>query len=196
MKMLSEIEKRALERYSQERKMGKLSIVFNIFINNFYEFIAQKSPVHSIRVKFHRKRGIQIGDDTYIGRDIIFDRVYPHLIKIGNHSCIGERSIISTHQGFPMNSKLKELYPIKVEPVTILDDVMIYPCVKILPGVIIYNYSLIGIGSIVTRSIPPMFLAAGAPAKLKKDLSEELKKIIDIDVFNKLMDIRKKHFNM
>jgi maltose O-acetyltransferase len=66
--------------------------------------------------------------------------------------------------------------------------------VVILPGVTIGEGAMIACGSVVTKSIPPMVLAAGTPAVVKKDLSQSLKKNYDDDTFESILQKRKAEF--
>jgi len=50
--------------------------------------------------------------------------------------------------------------------IVIGDDVWICTRVIIFPGVIIGNKSVVGAGSVVTKSIPEGVIAAGNPAKV------------------------------
>lgn len=56
------------------------------------------------------------------------------------------------------------------EPITIGDNVVIYPRSIILHGVTIGDNCVIGAGSVVTRSVPPNCFAAGNPAKVIKKI--------------------------
>ena len=58
-----------------------------------------------------------------------------------------------------------------VKPIEIGDNVWIGNRSIILPGVSIGKNSVIGAGSVVTKSIPSDYLAAGNPAELKKKLN-------------------------
>jgi acetyltransferase-like isoleucine patch superfamily enzyme len=58
------------------------------------------------------------------------------------------------------------------KPIVIEDDVWIGANSIVLPGVRIGRGSIIGAGSIVTKSIPSMVLAAGNPAKVVRDAGE------------------------
>ena len=55
-----------------------------------------------------------------------------------------------------------------IKPVIIEDNVWIAARSIILPGVEIGKGSVIGAGSVVTRSIPPFSVVVGNPAKLIK----------------------------
>jgi len=60
--------------------------------------------------------------------------------------------------------------PASAEPVVIEDNVFIGSRAIILKGVTIGRDSVIGAGSVVTRSIPPRTVAAGNPAKVLRPL--------------------------
>jgi acetyltransferase-like isoleucine patch superfamily enzyme len=51
-------------------------------------------------------------------------------------------------------------------PIVIEDDVWLGAGTFVLPGVTIGRGSIVGAGSVVTRDIPPMAIAAGSPAKV------------------------------
>ena len=53
-------------------------------------------------------------------------------------------------------------------PIVLEDDVWVGANTLILPGVTIGKGSVIGAGSVVTKAIPPMVVAAGNPARIIK----------------------------
>jgi acetyltransferase-like isoleucine patch superfamily enzyme len=124
----------------------------NWFISKFVEFL----PVPSWRVICHRAQGIHIGHNVHIGFEIIFDRVYPHLITIEDDVTIGDRCIITAH------SSLES----KVGPVCIKKGVCIMPGVIITSGTTIGEHSTIGTGSVVRKDIPPNSLLVPTPSRL------------------------------
>jgi acetyltransferase-like isoleucine patch superfamily enzyme len=56
--------------------------------------------------------------------------------------------------------------------VTIGDNAWVAANCVVMDGVTIGNGAVIGAGSVVTRSIPPLVLAAGCPARIIRSLSE------------------------
>ena len=50
------------------------------------------------------------------------------------------------------------------------------PAVIIAPGVTVGDESVIATGSVVTKDVPPRTMVAGVPAKVVKELSEDLKR--------------------
>ena len=76
--------------------------------------------------RFHRLKGINIEKNVYIGYYVIFDRIYPEEITIEDHVEIGDRTIISAHQGNLVN---RDNYPREIKPVTIKKGAWIMPVV-------------------------------------------------------------------
>ena len=89
---------------------------------------------------------IEIGDNTLIGSDV--------LITDENH---GTDPRIAYRDN-----------PLRTAPVIIGENVWIGDKAIILPGVKIGNYSIIGAGAVVTKSIPPYTICAGNPARAIK----------------------------
>ncbi|MCK5079208.1 MAG: acyltransferase [Bacteroidales bacterium] len=104
----------------------------------------------------------------------MFDRVFTDQIYIGDNTSIGDRTIITAHANIPSDTRLKKLYPRKVSPTRIGKGVWIMPAVIIIPGVTIGDEAVIATGSVVTKDVPPRCLVAGVPARVLKDLSDEL----------------------
>lgn len=97
-------------------------------------------------------------------------------LTIGNHVNIGGNCMVldtDVHQldylarrGEKVADKNEITTTIQSAPVTIEDDVWIGANCQILKGVTIGARSVIGAGSVVTKSIPPDCIAAGNPCKV------------------------------
>jgi acetyltransferase-like isoleucine patch superfamily enzyme len=110
----------------------------------------------STRVRLHRWRGVQIGDGTFIGTDVLIETAHPQLVTIGRGVDIGARTTIIAHQ---------QGEPVTAEPtVRIGDDVFIGPCSTLLPHVTIGDGAVVVAGSVVTKSVPPAVMVQGNPA--------------------------------
>lgn len=129
-----------LERFNGIKFNGKLIIKNNVIVHHF----------------------IHIGIANYI--------------EIGNNVLMASKIYISDHnhgyytgdnQSNPLTPPIdRELTCDKT--VVIGDNVWIAEMVTILPGVSIGAYSIIGAGSVVTKSIPSYSIAVGNPAKVVK----------------------------
>ncbi len=106
---------------------------------------------------------LEIGDRTFInyGADIAATK----LVKIGSDCLIGTHTIIMDNDFHGVNDRLS--VP-EAKPVIIGNNVWIGSRAIILPGVTIGEGSIVGAGSVVTKSIPPYSIAVGNPAKVIK----------------------------
>mgnify|MGYP002066325565 CR=1 FL=1 len=111
---------------------------------------------------------MNIGKGVYIGHEVMFDRVFTDQIYIGDHTSVGDRTIITAHANIPSDTPLKKLYPRKVMPTKIGKGVWIMPAVIIAPGVTVGDESVIATGSVVTKDITEPGIYAGNPCRLLK----------------------------
>ena len=103
-------------------------------------------------------------------------------ITIGNDVSVGANCIIIDTDSHPIDWRLRSLHPktpeetkrvaeaIKSAPIVIEDNVWIGANCLVLKGVTIGARSVIGAGSVVTKSIPADCIAAGNPARVIKSL--------------------------
>ncbi len=168
--MISERDRIAFEETVECTGESKLRFRFRFFKNWVLERLASNFPIPSWRVKMHRMRGVHIGKNVYIGYEVIFDRIHPDCITIGDFAEIGDRCIISAHSRGSL--PLRGRYPRSVQSVRIGSGVWMAPGCIVIQGVEIGENSVIGTGAVVTKSIPPNCLAVGVPAKVVKKLEE------------------------
>jgi len=158
--------------YGKHGTPAKLSYSLRFVWNFFLEKLANLSPYPPPRAWLHRRRGVKIGKEVFIGNDVLMDRVYPDLITIGDHTSIGDRSMLAVHAAIPSPSRLRKVYPRKVAPIKIGKGVWIAPYVIVLGGVTIGDESVVGAGSLVNRDVPPRTVVAGNPARKIKEIAE------------------------
>lgn len=118
------------------------------------------------RVMLHRLRGVQIGEGSWIGFDTLIEPSYPHRVVIGNRVAIGIRVLILAH--FAHHGRNRETSGGGVDDrvsVRIEDDVFIGPSAVIMPNVTIGAGAVVTAGSVVTRSVAPLTMVQGNPAK-------------------------------
>lgn len=138
------------------------------YINTFVRII----PIHpDMRVKLQRMRGMHIGENVFIGQYVFFDDARPDLITIHDNVTILIGTTILSHV-YPPDHFIKVI-PFKEQGVELKENCYIGANVTILPGVTIGEYSIIGAGSIVTKSIPSFSLAYGVPAKVRRTFKRE-----------------------
>ncbi len=115
---------------------------------------------------------ISVGENFLCNYNVTILDIAP--VTIGDYVMIGPNTLISTvnHPMTPMGRR-KHLGIAK--PVTIGDDVWIGGNVTILPGVTIGNNVVVAAGAVVTHDVPDNSLVGGVPAKVIRELENDVK---------------------
>jgi acetyltransferase-like isoleucine patch superfamily enzyme len=104
---------------------------------------------------------ISIGDHTFINYGLSISAFKK--VSIGHHCLIGHHVLIVDRNEHGVDHRDTPPPP---APVVIEDHVWIGSRVVILPGVCIGHHSVVGAGSVVTKSVPANCLAVGNPARV------------------------------
>lgn len=131
--------------------------------NTFLQLLAYACPNNSIRVHLHRRRGIHIGKNVYIGMFCYLDNLQPEYIYIEDNVSINAGSMILTHF-----NPMKQFAPImqaKVAPVLIKHGAIVAVRTTIMPGVEIGEFAITSAGSVVFKSVKNYTMVQGNPAK-------------------------------
>ncbi len=126
------------------------------------------SPHKSVRVFFHRLRGVQIGHNVEIGYFCIIGNVHPNMVIIEDDAVITARVTILEHDNayyYTMGGA------VRFGTVRIGKHAFIGIGAVILPGITIGDHSIVGALSLVSSDVPSWSVFAGAPAKLIKQFS-------------------------
>ncbi|WP_406531688.1 sugar O-acetyltransferase [Methanobrevibacter sp.] len=94
-------------------------------------------------------------------------------VYIGDNVMIGPNTTITT-VGHPLSPKDRRAHLAQGSEIRIGNDVWLGANVTILPGVTIGDNVVIGAGAVVTKDIPPNSLALGVPARVVKELENDL----------------------
>lgn len=127
-------------------------------------------------IKFLKKKGVRIGDRTWIvsPKDTYIDPTRPFLIEIGNDVVITAYVKILTH-GYDYcvirNKFNGEVYGSSGK-VKIGNNVFVGMNTTILKGVEIGNNVIIGANSLVNKNIPDNVVVAGNPARIIMSIDE------------------------
>jgi len=121
---------------------------------------------------FHAGFGsnVHIGDDFFGNVSITF--VDDVDIRIGDGVMIAP-SVTLTTTGHPVHPARRVDFARFSEPIVIEDKVWIGSNAVVLPGVRIGYGSVIGAGSVVSRDIPPMVVAVGAPCRVLRPVTDD-----------------------
>jgi maltose O-acetyltransferase len=117
-----------------------------------------------------KEKGLIVGKNFHMGRNVIIDNSHCWLITIGDHVTLAPRVIILAHDA---STKMHLNYT-KIKKVNIGNHVFVGAGSIILPGVKIGNNVVIGAGSIISHNIPNGVVAAGNPVKVLDSIEDFL----------------------
>jgi acetyltransferase-like isoleucine patch superfamily enzyme len=113
----------------------------------------------------YRDSEIRIGDNSTIGFGVVLRAA--RSVSIGRNCLIGNFVTISDNDGHPIGlHRDLGVSPKDVKPVIIEDDVWVGEHCIILKGVTIGRGCIVSSGSVVTKSVPPMKIVMGNPARV------------------------------
>ncbi len=171
---------------SNEEKWGNISL-WKAFMRTFYilfcllaykycysSFILEPLNLRKLRAILWRKMGCNIGKQVYIGHSVIMDYGNANLITVEDNVMITDGCILLCHRrNMSCYRKGDNSFnlPYLYEPIHLGKGVQLGKRCIVMPGVTIGEGSIIGAGSVVSKSIPAWSIAAGVPAKVLKTLS-------------------------
>jgi maltose O-acetyltransferase len=126
-----------------------------------------RSRAHNVvEISCARGAKLTLGNDVFLNQGVRI--ACTNEVTIGDNALIGDEVVIldSDYHGVA-NSETK------AAPVLIESDVWLGTRVIVLRGVSIGQGSVVGAGSVVSRSIPPRVFAAGVPARVIRNLSAQ-----------------------
>ncbi|WP_140764802.1 acyltransferase [Mesorhizobium sp. B4-1-4] len=108
---------------------------------------------------------LSIGSRSFINSGVMID--VSTAVSIGKNCLVGDCVVIQDSN----YHEIDEGAGVKTKAVVIGDNVWIGRNSIILPGVEIGDHSVIGAGSVVTKSVPPHSLVAGNPARIIREIA-------------------------
>jgi maltose O-acetyltransferase len=119
------------------------------------------------------KNGLRLGKNVWILEGCFIDPSHCYLISIGDNSILCPNVRLIAHDA----STKSILGYSKIGTIKIKENCFIGDSTIILPGVCIGPNSIVGAGSVVTKSVPADIVVAGNPARMISTLDDYLAKI-------------------
>lgn len=113
------------------------------------------------------KARIDIEDYAFVGRGCLFD--ISGELSIGKGTLLAPDCFVVDHNHGVAAGEMIWTQPCVYKPVTIGSDVWLGARSVILPGVHIGDGAVVAAGAVVTKSVEPMTIVAGVPAKFVRD---------------------------
>jgi maltose O-acetyltransferase len=144
--------------------------MIRIVLRAYYSFLRYKKNRY---INSLVKKGLLLGKNVQIVDTFFFDPSHCYLISIGDNCTICPNVRLIAHDA----STKKHLGFTKFGKIDIKENCFIGDSAIVLPNVTIGPKSIVGAGSVVTKTIPPHTVAAGNPAKRICDLDEYLERV-------------------
>lgn len=163
---------KTIKNSSSRRKMSPLYFTWRKIRNIVLYQLSYMCPINSLRVKMHRLRGVNIGENVYIGMHCVIDNAYPEYVYIGDNASIAGGVTLLAHSN--PYGHFKTVTKSQVSPIVIEDGAWIGINAIILLGVVVGERAIISAGTVVDRDVKPMSIASGNPMRNKIDISNVL----------------------
>ncbi|GAB4580724.1 MAG: hypothetical protein Fur0022_34660 [Anaerolineales bacterium] len=129
---------------------------------------------------YWRKKGVKIGEGTYVYKSVSFGRGGKDPITVGKNCVLTGCTILGHDASTNALLGLKHGERSLIKPVVIEDDCFIGHGSIVLMGVTVGKGSIVGAGAVVSSNVPPGVVVAGNPAKVigtVQELVEKRKKL-------------------
>lgn len=128
-----------------------------------YMLLAYACPNNKLRIWFHRRRGVHIGKNVYLGMFCFLDNLQPSYIYIEDNVSVNAGSMILTH--FNPMKQYAAILQARVAPVLIKKGAIVAVRSTIMPGVEIGEFAIVSAGSVVEKNVANYTMVKGIPAK-------------------------------
>lgn len=120
-------------------------------------------------VKIFGNGRLVIGEDTFIGHEVMIVSASPALIEVGARVDIAPNVFIGTGSHQIDWEGIRVAGAGTSDSIVIEDECWLGAGCKILPGVRVGKHAVIAAGAVVSKSLPPYIVAAGIPARAVKN---------------------------
>lgn len=132
------------------------------FSNYLLMMLAYIMPFNAVRIRLNKWKGVNIGNNVYIGMFVFLDNAYPEYIYIEDNAAVNAGSMLVAH--FNLKKHFESLIIARVSPIVIKEGAMIAVRSIILPGVTVGEYAMVSAASVVSENVEAYTLVRGNPA--------------------------------
>jgi len=102
---------------------------------------------------------LRVGDNCWFGEECWIDNLAP--VTVGNNVCISQGAYLCTGN----HDWSDPAFALIVRPIRLEDGAWVGARSSLAPGVVIGECAIVGLGAVVSKSIPPYEIHAGNPAR-------------------------------
>lgn len=132
-----------------------------------------------------KRTGVKIKGNVSIGYDVYYDVGNASYITIEEGVWVASQCLLLCHKRIITDYRIGDDYnrlPYQKKEIILKKGCCLGMRTIVMPGVTIGEGAIIGVGSLVTKDIPPWTIATGSPAKVVKYLSEHESKFIKDEI--------------
>lgn len=141
-------------------------MIQRIFQKIYYKLIGISSE--QLTLEANLKAGMKVGKNCYGLQGCTIDYAHSWLIEIGDDVVFAPQVYLLAHD----TSTKRSLNYTRIGKIKIGNNCFIGARAFIMPGVTIGHNSIVGAGSIVSKSVPPNVVVAGNPARVICTIAE------------------------
>lgn len=147
----------------KSRGMHPFLYAIKRIVNYLLFILAYIAPSNAIRVKLNKWKGVNIGENVYIGMFVFIDNAYPEYVFIEDEAAVNAGCMLITH--FNLKKHFEPIVLARVAPVLIKKGAMVAVRSILLPGITVGEYAMVSAASVVNENVEPYTLVRGNPAK-------------------------------
>lgn len=152
-----------IKNVASKRNMGIVMYLLYKLKISILLSLAKKCPLNSLRILFHRWRGVHVGRNVYIGKNVYIDNYCPNFVYLSENVVLNAECMIIAHYNPPL--RFCSLFESKADPVIINTGSIIGIRAIVMPGITIGEYAVVTAGSIVMRNVASYTMVQGNPIK-------------------------------
>ncbi len=145
-----------------------------IWRRKLFKTAARLTPGLGLRLWLLRRCGYTIGQQVYIGEDLIICEEledFSEKLVIGDRVAIAPRVTLVTASD-PNWSRLAALFPPERGRIVIEQDAWLGVGVCVMPNVTIGQGAVVGAGAVVTQDVPAWTVVMGVPARVVRTIGQ------------------------
>ena len=155
--------------YYEETQKRTFSQKLRKIRNTIYMLLAYSCPNNKMRQWMHRRRGVHIGKNVYLGMFCFLDNLHPEYIYIEDNASVNAGTMILTH--FNPMKRYAPIFQAQMAPVLIKEGAIVAVRSTIMPGVCIGKNAVVSAGTVVDKDVPDCTLVKGNPMKVVMEYS-------------------------